>query len=62
MEFDWLLYFCYLLRGKSNDILNKRQLAIADYKKVLNIGSHYPEYKEAKLLLNVPYKENNDPF
>ena len=62
MEFDWLLYFCYLLRGKSNDVLNKRQLAIADYKEVLNIGHYYPEYEEAKLLLNEPYKDNRHSF
>ena len=47
MEFDWLKGFSYLWRGKSYDALDKRDLAIYDYKEVLRMDKYYPEVEEA---------------
>jgi hypothetical protein len=48
MEFDWLKGFAHLLRGQSYDILDKRYLAVDDYKKVLKMDDYYPEVEEAR--------------
>ena len=58
MEFDWLLGFAYILRGKSYDLLNKRKLAIRDYKFVINLDNYFPEINESKDLLRSPYELN----
>jgi len=59
MEFDWLKGFGLLLRGKNYDILNKRDMAIKDYKEVLKMDSYYPEVKEAETLLKKPFVIKN---
>ena len=48
MEFDWLKGFAHLLRGQSYDILGMRNLAVDDYKEVLNMDAYYPEVEEAR--------------
>ena len=59
MEFDWLKGFSYLLRGKSYDIMDKRDLAIRDYKKVLNMDEYYPEVEDARIFLKEEFVVKN---
>ena len=56
MEFDWLLGFAYMIRGKTYDKLLMRELAIKDYKSVVKLDNYYPEIEEAKQLIKLPYK------
>ena len=51
MEFDWLLGFAHLLRGKSYEKTGKFDKAYSDYKIVTRLDNNYPEIKEAKILL-----------
>ena len=59
MEFDWLKGFTHLLRGKSYDMLGKRDLAVKDYKEVLKMDEYYPEVEEARILLKKPFVVKN---
>ena len=59
MEFDWLKGFAHLLRGRSFDMLDKRDLAVKDYIEVLNMDSYYPEVKEAEKYLSNPWIISN---
>lgn len=55
MEFDWLLGFAHILRGKSYDLVGHRKLALADYKIVVSLDNNFPEIKEANRLLKTPH-------
>lgn len=55
MEFDWLLGFAHLLRGKSYDIQGDRKSAISDYKIMLSVENHFPQVQEAEALIKAPY-------
>ena len=58
MEFDWLLGFAYLLRGKSFDLLDQRGKALDDYRRVVSLDNKFPQINEAKILLISPFKKN----
>ena len=55
MEFDWLKGFVYLLRAKNYDLLQKRKLALKDYKNVIKMDQYYPEVSEAKDYIKNPF-------
>ena len=55
MEFDWLLGFAYLLRGKATELSGDRATAIIDYKKTASMDNKYPEVKEARKLISIPF-------
>ena len=57
MEFDWLKGFAHLLRGKSYDIMGKRELAIIDYKEVLKMDEYYLEVEEARNFIKHAFRE-----
>jgi len=59
MEFDWLLGFAHILRGKSYDILGKRKLALEDYRITAQLENRYPEVNEARALLKEPYRQGS---
>ena len=56
MEFDWLLGFAYLFRGKSFDLLDQREKALDDYRRVVSLDNKFPVINEAKILLISPFK------
>ncbi|MBT3252359.1 MAG: hypothetical protein HN729_10920 [Candidatus Marinimicrobia bacterium] len=56
MEFDWLLGFAHILRGKCYDINGDRNQAVMDYKVTANLDNKYPEVAEAKALIETAYK------
>ncbi len=55
MEFDWLLGFAHLLRGKCHDLRGDRAAAVKDYKVMEKLDNRYPEVEEAKQLLKQPF-------
>ena len=57
LEFKWILGFAHFIRGKSIEILGNRNNAINDYKKAVEYLTQYPEYYEAKELLQTPISE-----
>ena len=57
LEFKWILGFAHFIRGKSVEILGNRNKAINDYKKAVEYLTQYPEYYEAKELLQTPISE-----
>ncbi|MFQ6609336.1 MAG: tetratricopeptide repeat protein [Fidelibacterota bacterium] len=54
MEFDWLLGFAHLLRGKAIELSGDRQAAIKDYQATASMDNKYPEVEEAKKLIRIP--------
>ena len=59
IEFVCLKRFANLLKGKSYDLLGKRDLAIQDYKEVLKMDDYYPEVEDARILLKKPFIVKN---
>ena len=57
VEFKWILGFAHLMRGKSIEILGDRNRAISDYKNAVKYLTQYPEYDEAKDLIQSPIFE-----
>tara|TARA_Y100001978_G_scaffold31961_1_gene27664 strand:+ start:7253 stop:8386 length:1134 start_codon:yes stop_codon:yes gene_type:complete len=57
VEFKWILGFAHFIRGKSIEILGDRNRAIPDYKNAIKYLTHYPEYDEAKELIQTPISE-----
>ena len=55
MEFDWLLGFAHLLRGKVMDLQGRRADAEADYRITADLDNRYPEVDEARRLLKIPF-------
>jgi len=51
MEFDWLLGFAYMIRGKTYDKLDMVDMALKDYKSVIKLKNYFPEINEAKKLI-----------
>ena len=51
MEFDWLLGFAYMIRGKTFDKLGMNEMALKDYKSILKLNNYFPEVDEAKKLI-----------
>ena len=51
MEFDWLLGFAYMIRGKTFDKLGMNEMAIKDYKSILKLNNYFPEVDEAKKII-----------
>tara|TARA_B000000609_G_C24181066_1_gene358411 strand:+ start:2965 stop:4080 length:1116 start_codon:yes stop_codon:yes gene_type:complete len=51
MEFDWLLGFAYMIRGKTFDKLGMNEMALKDYKSVLKLNNYFPEIEEAKKII-----------
>lgn len=56
MEFDWLLGFAHLLRGKAFELSGDRTTALKDYKVTASMDNKYPEVDEANDLLATPLK------
>ena len=59
-----ILGYAHFIRGKSIEILGDRNRAISDYKNAVKYLSHYPEYDEAKELIQNPISEiiNNTEY
>lgn len=57
VEFKWILGFAHFIRGKSIEILGDRNRAISDYKNAVKYLTQYPEYDEAKELIQSPISE-----
>ncbi|MAV89060.1 MAG: hypothetical protein CBD21_00745 [bacterium TMED161] len=57
VEFKWILGFAHFIRGKSIEVLGDRNRAISDYKNAVKYLTQYPEYDEAKELIQSPISE-----
>ena len=54
-EFKWILGYAHFIRGKSLDVLGKREQAVSDYQKAENLLDRYPEQLEAQALISHPF-------
>jgi len=53
---EWLTSLTLLERGRIRDVQNQRQLAVADYKRVLDLRDFRHCHENAKLYLETPYQ------
>ena len=56
-EFQWLLGYAYLIRGKSIELSGNRSDAIPDYKEAVKYLDNYPEKGDARALILSPISE-----
>ena len=54
-EFKWILGYAHFIRGKSLDIIGKREQAVSDYKNAEGYLERYPEQLEALSLIERPF-------
>ena len=57
IEFKWILGYAYFIKGKSLELSGDRASAIVNYKSSILYLEHYPEYKEAEILISTPISE-----
>ena len=60
VEFKWILGYAHFIRGKSIEIQGDRKRALPDYRKAMECLPRYPEYQEAKELIDTPISEISD--
>ena len=56
-EFQWLLGYAYLIRGKSIELSGNRSDAIPDYKEAVKYLDNYPDKGDARALILSPISE-----
>ena len=56
-EFQWVLGYAHLIRGKSHEMLGDRSLAITDYRDAIKYLDNWPDKDEAQTLMLVPISE-----
>lgn len=54
-EFKWILGYAHFIRGKSLDVLAKREQAVSDYRKAEGYLDRYPEQLEAQAFIDHPF-------
>jgi tetratricopeptide (TPR) repeat protein len=57
---DWLLAIAHLERGRANDLLGQRDQALADYRRVLELGDYRDSHAKANTYIESPYVASDE--